>query len=273
MSGTEPARYSPIRPPPVVILVEPQLGENIGTAARAMANFALTELRIVKPRDGWPNEKARKAAAGADRIIDGAGLYDALSAAVADLTFLYATTARPRDMVKPVMTPEEAGHDMDVRSAAGQRVGILFGRERFGLRNEELALADAIVMAPVDPGFASLNIAQAVLLMGYEWFKRGASSIGQATPQKPAYAGSHVPLAKSRPASKEELEGFFDQLQKELVDCGFLRPPEKVPSMMQNIRSLFLRAQLTEQEVRTLRGIISGLTYAHLHGRQGDRTG
>ena len=271
MSGTDHTRQRPARPSPVIILVEPQLGENIGTAARAMANFALRELRIVKPRDGWPSEQARKAASGADHILDGAELCPSCNEAVGDLNYVYATTARPRGMVKPVITPAEAGLDMEARLGQGQKVGILFGRERFGLRNEEIALADMIVMAPVDPAFASLNVAQAVLLMGYEWFKRGATSIGQATPQEPAYAGSHVPLGRSQPATKEELEGFFAQLNKELIDCGFLRPAEKAPSMMRNIRSLFLRAELTEQEVRTLRGIVSGLTYAHLRDQQRNR--
>jgi tRNA/rRNA methyltransferase len=141
------------------------------------------------------------------------------------------------------------------------------------LRNEQLALADAIVMAPVDPSFASLNVAQAVLLVGYEWYRRRATTIGQATPEQPAYAGSHLPLAGSTLATKAELEGFFGHLQSELIACGFLRPAEKAPSMMRNIRSLFLRANLTEQEVRTLRGIVSGLTQAHLRRRQGSGGG
>ena len=172
-------------------------------------------------------------------------------------------------MVKPVITPEQAGEDMRRRIAEGERIGVFFGRERFGLRNEEVALADVIVMAPVDPSFASLNIAQAVLLLGYEWYKRGATTLGQETPEAPAYGGPHLPTAGSSPASKEELEGFFNHLKAELLDCGFLRPPEKVPSMMRNIRNLFLRAGLTEQEVRTLRGIVSGLTYAHTRPRVG----
>jgi tRNA/rRNA methyltransferase len=271
MAGTDRRQKPPEQEGPVVILVEPQLGENIGTAARAMANFALNELRLVRPRDGWPNEYAQKAASGADWIIDGAQLFDDAPAAIADLSYVYATTARPRGMVKPVITPEQAGEDMRQRSASGQRVGILFGRERFGLRNEEVALADAIVMAPVNPGFASLNIAQAVLLLGYEWFKRGAKSIGQETPQTPAYAGPHTPTAGSRLATKEELEGFFEHLKAELLQCGFLRPPEKVPSMMRNIRNMFLRANLTEQEVRTLRGMVAGLTYTHTRGKPGKR--
>ena len=256
MAGTDHRQRRPVERAPAVILIEPQLGENIGTAARAMANFGLDDLRLVRPRDGWPNEHARKAASGADWIIENARLYDAAADAIGELSFVYATTARPRGMVKPVITPEQAGEDMRRRVAKGQNVGILFGRERFGLRNEEVALADSIVMAPVNPAFASLNVAQAVMLMGYEWFRRQATSLGQETPQEPAYSGPHTPMAGSRPANKEEL-----------LDCGFLRPPEKVPSMMRNIRNLFLRAELTEQEVRTLRGIVSGLTYRHTRTR------
>jgi tRNA/rRNA methyltransferase len=273
MSAADHARSGRVENPPAIILVEPQLGENIGTAARAMANFALGELRIVNPRDGWPSERARRAAAGADKVIERAQVFENCAQAVGDLNYLYATTARRRDVVKPVITPADAGPDMRVRAARGQRLGILFGRERFGLRNDEVALADAIVMAPVEPSFASLNVAQAVLLMGYEWFKHDAVTIGQATPELPAYRGSHLPLAGSHPATKQELDGFFAHLEKELVDCGFLRPPEKAPAMMRNIRSMFLRAQLTEQEVRTLRGIVSGLTHAHERRAERDRSG
>jgi len=271
MAGTDHRNSQAREPGPVVILIEPQLGENIGTSARAMANFALHELRLVAPRDGWPNDHARKAASGADWIIDKAQVFDNPIEAIRDLSYVYATTARPRGLVKPVITPEQAGEDMRRRVADGQKLGVFFGRERFGLRNEEVALADVIVMAPVDPAFASLNIAQAVQLVGYEWFKRGATSLGQETPQEPAYAGPHTPTAGSRLANKEELEGFFAHLRTELVACGFLRPAEKVPSMMRNIRSMFLRAMLTEQEVRTLRGIIAGLTYAHTRGKSAKR--
>jgi tRNA/rRNA methyltransferase len=273
MAGTDYRLRQPAAPSPAVILIEPQLGENIGTSARAMANFALDDLRLVRPRDGWPNEHARKAASGADWIIDRAKLFEDAAEAIGDLSYVYATTARPRGMVKPVITPEQAGEDMRRRIAMGEKVGIFFGRERFGLRNEEVALADTIVMAPVNPAFASLNVAQAVLLMGYEWYRREATTLGQETPQEPAYPGPHTPMAGSRPANKEELEGFFVHLQTELLDCGFLRPPEKVPSMMRNIRNLFLRAGLTEQEVRTLRGIVAGLTYRHTRAKLDDGDG
>jgi tRNA/rRNA methyltransferase len=267
MAGTDRRQTQAQGTGPVIILIEPQLGENIGTAARAMANFALNELRLVSPRDGWPNDHARKAASGADWIIESAKVFDDPTEAIGDLSYVYATTARSRDMVKPVITPEQAGDDMRRRISEGQKVGIFFGRERFGLRNEEVALADVIVMAPVNPAFASLNISQAVLLLGYEWFKHGARSIGQETPEEPAYMGPHTPMAGSRPANKEELEGLFKHLKAELSECGFLRPPEKAPSMMRNIRTMFLRANLTEQEVRTLRGMIAGLSYAHTRSK------
>lgn len=271
MAGTDHRQKGPSEAGPVIILVEPQLGENIGTSARAMANFGLSELRLVRPRDGWPNNHALKAASGADWIIERAQVFEDTPTAIRDLSYVYATTARPRDMVKPVITPEQAGENMRYRAGLGERVGILFGRERFGLRNEEVALADAIVMAPVNPAFASLNIAQAVLLLGYEWYKRGSTSIGQQTPQAPAYAGPHMPMGGSRPATKEELEGFFEHLKSELLACGFLRPPEKVPSMMRNIRNMFQRANLTEQEVRTLRGMVAGLAYTHSRGKPANR--
>jgi tRNA/rRNA methyltransferase len=267
MAGTDHRLKGSEEAGPAIILVEPQLGENIGTSARAMANFGLSDLRLVSPRDGWPNDHALKAASGADWIVEGVRVFGDPTAAIRDLSYVYATTARPRGMVKPVITPEQAGEDMRRRLALGEKVGVLFGRERFGLRNEEVALADAIVMAPVNPAFASLNIAQAVLLLAYEWYRLPTRSIGQSTEQFPAYAGPHTPTAGSRPATKEELEGLFQHLKAELLACGFLRPPEKVPSMMRNIRNMFTRANLTEQEVRTLRGIIAGLTYAHTRGK------
>ena len=175
MAGTD--RDKPmIAEGPAVILVEPQLGENIGMVARAMANFGLSELRLVTPRDGWPNDKARAAASKADHVIDGTVVFDDLPSALADLNFVVATTARPRDGFKPVRGPVEAGRQLRSRFIAGQRTGIMFGRERFGLSNEEISLADEIVTFPVNPAFASLNIAQAVLLMSYEWMKSGLES-------------------------------------------------------------------------------------------------
>lgn len=252
---------------PAVILVRPQLGENIGTAARAMANFGLNDLRLVAPRDGWPSEDARAAAASADKVIDGARVFASTEEAIADIHRLYATTARPRDMVKAVMTPESAAREGHERIGMGQRVGFLFGAERAGLRNEEIVFADAIVMAPVDPAFASVNLAQAVLLLSYEWMKNEPSpTLGRETAfDGPAKEGLN--LRDSRPAGKEALIGFFEHLERELDDAGFLRPPEKRPVMVRSLRNMFQRMGATEQEVKTLRGVVASLTRVHKRGR------
>src|SRR5712672_1297262 len=175
---------------PIVILVAPQLGDNIGTTARAMANFGLSRLRLIKPRDGWPNPRAYVAASGADRILDEAVLYDTVEAAIADCTYVLATTARAHDQAKPVLAPEEAARVIAPRIAAGEAVGVVFGRERYGLENTEVALTDAIVTYPVNPAFASLNLAQAVLVVAYEWFKlAGGDALPFHTPQRSAGAG------------------------------------------------------------------------------------
>lgn len=261
MNDTEPTKPQASGPPaPVVILVEPQLGENIGQSARAMANFGLTELRLVAPRDGWPSEKALAAASGAGEVIANAQLFPTLEAAIADLHYLVATTARIREMVKPVHSPETAVKLMAEKGQDGERCGVLFGRERSGLENDEVALADALVIAPVNPAFASLNLAQAVLLIGYEWRKRVAgSSLGRATAfDGPAREGLYI--NRSLPARRDELLGFFQHLESELEEGGFFKTDDKRASMVRNIRNLFERAALTEQEVRTLRGIIVALT-------------
>src|SRR4030081_1381866 len=186
---------------PVVVLVEPQLGENIGMAARAMGNFALTQLRIVNPRDGWPNVSAQRAAAGADHILDHAELFDTVEQAVADCTLLFATTARAHDQAKPVVAPQAAAREIAAGIAGGGTVGILFGRERYGLQNEEVALANRIVTFPVNPGFASLNLAQAVLLIGYEWFKLSTEG---ALPFS-------IP-GRSELGTQRQMQAFFDYL-------------------------------------------------------------
>ena len=263
MAGTDKTRNQVLGPAPVVVLVNPQLGENIGTAARAMANFGLHELRIVSPRDGWPNDKALTSASGANWIIEGATVFDDLAAAVKDINYIYATTARPRGMIKEVVTPEQAGGDMRARIGRGEKLAILFGRERWGLDNDEVSLADVIVTAPVNPAFASINIAQAVLLMGYEWFKDQAGTLGQQTPELPALDGPGLQTPDTRPATKEELFGFFDHLERELDVAGFFKTGDKKPGMMRNIRNIYARAALTEQEVRSLRGMIASLTRAH----------
>jgi tRNA/rRNA methyltransferase len=256
MAGTDSSRRDANGPDagPVIVLVRPQLGENIGTAARAMANFGLAEMRIVAPRDGWPSDRARSAASGADRVVDAAALYDSTEDAVADLTLVLATTARPRGMVKPVETPASATRAMAAARAGGGRAGVLFGPERTGLSNDEVALADAILSVPVNPAFASLNLAQAVLLVGYEWFNREGAGIG---------AAPDLPMAHTRPASKAELIGLFEHLERELDASGFLRPPEKRPSMVRNLRGILQRARLTEQDVRTLRGVVASLARTH----------
>ena len=252
---------------PAIILVEPQLGENIGFAARAMANFGLSELRLVSPRDGWPSEKARSAASGAP-VLDDVKTYPSVESAIGDLNFVLATTARPRDMVKPVLTPESAARELAARVARGERTGVLFGPERTGLENDTIALADAVVTAPVNPAFASLSLPQSVLLLSYEWWKTCAPdmSLGRATETDgPAVEG--MDISDTRPATRAELLGLFEHLETELDASGFLRPPEKRPTMVRTIRNMFHRMGATEQDIRTWRGIVTSLVRAHLRPR------
>lgn len=234
---------------PAIILVEPQLGENIGMVARAMANFGLSDLRLVNPRDGWPSEKARAAASRADHVIDAAQLFETVEEAVADLTYLLATTARPRDSVKTVRGPDEAGQELRSRISIGQASGILFGRERFGLSNEEVDRADEIVTFPVNPAFASLNIAQAVLLMSYEWMKSGLSE-GQG----PRFQAPDVV-----PAEKQHLYRLFDHLEGMLDRAGYFFPLEKKEAMVHNLRTMLTRSGFSEPEIRALRGVLRSL--------------
>jgi tRNA/rRNA methyltransferase len=236
---------------PAIVLVEPQLGENIGMVARAMANFGLSELRLVNPRDGWPNEKARAAASRADHVIDNVAVFADLASAIADLNFVFATTARARDNFKPVRGPVEAGRALRSRFLTGQKTGILFGRERFGLFNEEVGLADEIVTFPVNPAFASLNIAQAVLLMAYEWMKSGPES-ETATP----FSGPEM-----APAEKAYLVGLFNHLEDALSARGYFRPAPKKPKMVDNLRAVLTRPGFTEAEIKVLRGVVASLDY------------
>jgi tRNA/rRNA methyltransferase len=247
--------------------VRPQLADNIGMVARAMANFGLSELRLVAPRDGWPNEKARIAASGANAIIDDADSFPDFGAALTGLNWVCATTARQRDLVKPILTPAQAVEEMRRRFAEGQRCGILFGPERNGLETEEVANADAVVMAPVNPSFASLNLAQAALLLSYEWMKQsGGGTLGRVTTyEQPVEAGLRT--RGYPPASKQELLGFFQHLERELDAQGFFSSPEKRPSMVQNIRTMFTRMGATEQEIRTLRGIVKALVHSRRAAR------
>lgn len=253
---------------PAVILMEPQLADNIGMVARAMANFGLDELRLVAPRDGWPNEKARIAASGANYVIDDAKAYADLDSAIGDLSFVVATTARQRPLKKPVLTPEEAIAALRERIARGERAAILFGRERNGLETGEIANADALVMIPVNSRFASLNLAQAVLLLGYGWMREsGKATLGRVTTyESPVSSGLN--LGSERPAEKEQLLGFFSHLESELDRLGFFNPLEKRPSVVQNLRTMFTRMALTEQEVRSLRGIVATLAHGKGRGRK-----
>lgn len=252
MAGTDTSIKIELLPSPAVILCEPQLGENIGTAARAMANFGLWDLRLVRPRDGWPNEKAVAAASRADHVIERVRVFDTLEAAIADLTLVLATTARSRDMQKEVIGPDEAARRMAAQVGAGRGTGLLFGREKWGLLNEEVALADTIVTLPVEPAFASLNIAQAVLLMAYEW--RRHSAIGATLPFGDAMA---------EVAPREELIGLFGHLESTLDASGFFTAPDKRPTVINNLRTMLERGKFTSQEIRTLRGVISSIDRRH----------
>jgi tRNA/rRNA methyltransferase len=234
---------------PAIILSAPQLGENIGAAARAMANFGLDDLRLVAPRDGWPNDKATAMAAGATSITNAARLFGTLKEALGDLHLVFATTARERGITKEVLTPEECARRLRHAAARGQATGILFGNERAGLDNDEISLADAVVTVRT-AGFASLNLGQAVLLLGYEWFR-----LGNAAP--PAFI-EHGPL--QRKPTRGELFQLFEHLERELVSSGFLFPPDKQAHMIRAIRATLHRARLTYQEVQTLRGMIVALT-------------
>ena len=243
---------------PILILVEPQLGENIGAAARVMANFGLSRLRLVNPRDGWPNIHAQRSASGADHILGSTALYETVKAAVADCTLVLATTARAHDQAKPVLGPHEAALLLAPRVAGGENVAVLFGRERHGLENDEVALADRIVTFPVNPAFASLNLAQAVALIAYEWFKLAS--------------GGALPFTmprKSEPAGKQQIEAFFTNLESQLDQIEYFRPLDKRPTMLVNLRNIFARMQPTKQDIATLHGIVVALT----EGRKGPARG
>jgi tRNA/rRNA methyltransferase len=257
-AGTDKTKRWIETPAPNVVLVEPQLGENIGAAARAMANFGLARLRLVKPQQGWPNEKARVMAAGADRILDSAVLYDSLNEAIGDCTFVLATTARNHDQAKPVISAEAAASEMAKRVGMGENVAIVFGRERIGLENHEVAVADGIVTLPVNPAFASLNLAQAVVIVAYEWFKLAI--------------GGELPFSmpdKSPPAAKQQLDAFFSDLKRELERVEFFRPEEKRGTMSVNLRNIFQRMAPTQQDIRTLHGVINAIA----QGRKGPARG
>jgi len=248
MAGTNQSLRAAAGPGPEIILVEPQLGDNIGAAARAMLNCGLGRMHLVRPRDGWPNPRAAAMASGAEEVLQQVAVHETTAQAVAGLDLVLATTARQRDMAKVVLTPRQAAGRVRERIAAGGRTGILFGPERAGLVNEDVARADAVINVPLNPAFSSLNLAQAVLLVGYEWFQAG---------HEPEVAAS---WGASPPATHAEREYFMTRLEGELERAGFLFPPNLAPTIRRNLRALFARADMTAQEVRTLHGVISALT-------------
>ena len=233
---------------PLIVLTRPQMGENIGAAARAMLNFGLEHMRLVAPRDGWPNPAAVAMASGASPVLENAGVFTDVAAAVADCDYVYATTARARGLVKPVLTPETAMAEARAMVAAGKRVAVLFGPERAGLENEDVAEANAIITVPVNPGFYSLNLAQCVLLTAYEWMRQGTEA-----------PGARLELAGTDLASAVEIEKLGDHFEEKLDAARFFFPPEKAPGMKLNLRNMLKRWGMTRSEVQTLHGILRQL--------------
>ncbi len=242
---------------PVIVLVDPQLPENIGAVARAMLNCGLAGLRLVRPRDGWPQKQAIAAASGADGVLAAARVFSTTAEAISDLHYVQAATSRGRDMNKRVLGPRRAAMVLHEAAGRGERCGILFGPERSGLVNDDIALADAVITAKLNPAYRSLNLAQAVLLVAYEWF---------AFSNDAAIVEENIVRNGAHPASKADVTGFFEHLETALIDSGFLGLPEKRPIMQRNIRNIFLRAGLLDHEVRTLRGIVTSLTHRRNQG-------
>ena len=232
-------------PQPSFVLVRPQMGENIGAAARAMWNFGLDRMRVVAPRDGWPNPRAVAMASGAGRLLDEAQLHDGLASAVADATFVYATTARPRDLTKQVFSPEAAMIDAARRIANGDRVAVLFGPERAGLENEDVARANAVISVPVNPEFPSLNLAQCVLLTGYEWRRASADVVNET-----------IQIGRDEWASAGDVAHLADHYEERLEQAGFFFPETKAAGMKTNLRNLWSRLPLTRADVQMLHGIM-----------------
>ena len=230
---------------PVMVLIRPQMGENIGAAARAMWNFGLGRMRIVAPRDGWPNPKAVAMASGAGRVLDHAGLFDDLGAAIGDCDYVFATTARPRGLTRPVMTPERAMDHARTLIGQGKRVAVMFGPERAGMENDDIARASAIVTVPVNPDFPSLNLAQCVLLTAYEWRRHTVPAVAE----RMEYAGTE-------PASRIEIEKLAEHYEAELDTAGFFFPETKAEGMKLNLRNLWSRMPLTRADVQILHGIM-----------------
>jgi tRNA/rRNA methyltransferase len=234
---------------PAIVLVAPQMGENIGAAARAMLNFGLTDLRLVRPRDGWPNVKAVAAAVGATEVLDRIRVFPDLAAARADRGFVVATTARPREILKPVLGLRRAALDLHLAEAAGTRTAVVFGPERTGLDNDDAVLAHAFVTIPTNPEFASINLGQTVLLAAYECFMAAHETVEE-----------RLDSGATRPATHDELMNFLRHLESELDRTPFLANLQQRPSMVRNIRAFFLRARPFEQEIRTLHGIVAELS-------------
>lgn len=230
---------------PVFVLVRPQLGENIGKAARAMLNFGLTEMRLVAPRDGWPNPSAGPAASGADAVLEQAQVFDSVAEAVADCLHVHATTVRKRGVTKPVLTPEEAARDM---ATAPGRHAVLFGPERSGLETDDVALARNIVTVPINPEFGSLNLAQAVIIVAYEWSKMASATLEQPTME-----------AALPPAPQAELDGMIAQMEALLEPKGYFRPESRAASTRRTLRTMLTKPGWNHLEVRTMRGVLSAL--------------
>lgn len=231
---------------PIFVLVRPQMGENIGAAARAMLNFGLTRMRLVDPRDGWPNPRAVAMASGAaGKVLDFAGVFPDTASAIQDASFIFATTARGRDLTKPVMTPERAMEHARALTAAGQTVVFLFGPERTGLENDDVARANAIVSVPVNPEFPSLNVGQAVLLLAYEWMRQAA----EVAPEVMVLAGTEF-------ATAIEVEKLGDHFEARLDEAGYFYPDKRAAGMKQNLRNLWSRLRLTQADVQTFHGIL-----------------
>jgi tRNA/rRNA methyltransferase len=242
------ADLHPIGNSPVVILVRPQLADNVGACARAMANGGLFHLRLVAPRDGWPQEKAWRTASGADRILDAATVHDTVADATADLHRVFATCPRPRHIVKPVLTARGAAAELRAITDRDLRAGLLFGPERAGLDNDDMAAADALIRYPLNPAFMSLNLAQAVMIMAYEWW-----TACDDTPPRSLMTN------ETQIATKGKLDNFLAHLVDQLDACGFLRNLPKRPGMIRNLRHFFQRGEVTEQELRTLHGVVTEL--------------
>lgn len=235
---------------PVIVLVAPQMGENIGSCARAMLNSGIEDLRIVNPRDGWPNERAQSMAAGALDKMPPVQVFTSTADALADCHYSYATTARTRDMVKPVLNAKQAALDVHKRSAQGQRCAYLFGCERTGLENEDIALADAVLTIPVNPDFSSLNLGQGVLLCAYEWFQAGVEADPRIV---------RIPDDDERAATMDERNNLYTRLEDELESSKFFKNPDMQPTVMRNIKNMLSRAEMTVQEVNTFHGMIAAL--------------